>query len=73
MEKIKVKFVYTFEIKYEHEKHFKQTLKELKKQPIYETFGAGMVDGKVYSYSCERIGGGVESKRRVSLPVHFLA
>ena len=61
MKKKKVKFIYTFEIEYEHEKHLNNILRDLKKAPIFEMSGAGIVDGSAVSYSCNRIGYGVES------------
>ena len=56
--KKKVKVVYAFEIRYEHEKHLKSIEAELLKQPILEMNGAGIVGENAYSYSCKRIGNG---------------
>lgn len=58
MKRKHVKITYTFSVAYEHEKHFKDIVRELKEHPILEVSGAGMVDGRSYGYDYKRIGKG---------------
>jgi len=57
MKKRKIKIEYTFLLEFEHDKHFEEMKKELLKGDVCESFGAGVVDDKVYSYSKKRIVG----------------
>ena len=59
MKKKKVKFIYTFEIEYEHIEHLNDILKSLNDEPIISMSGAGAAsNNKVYGYRCKRINGG---------------
>ena len=54
--KISLTVSYKFQVAYEHKEHLAQIVNDLKKAPIFKRQGAGIVDGKAYSYSCKMVG-----------------
>jgi len=62
-----VEITYRFKIKYGHTDHLKRIIRDLREEPVNDMSGAGIggdgSDGKIYSYSCERIGKGRQLKK----------
>jgi len=59
MKKRIVRVTYKFEVRYEHDEHRDNIIRELLNDPIFDMSGAGIAsDERCYGYECRRIGKG---------------